>query len=103
MFGIAAAVAGLAGVMYTDQSTELSYGHGLPRSVLRRLLWSAAWDRSQVRFLPGSFSAFLKLCFDERSEDILSWYRPDYHLSRCHRRSADAPRGLMGRAGMMED
>ncbi len=90
MFGIAAAVAGLAGVMYTPILSP-NYHMGMDFLVLSFVVVVVGGMGS----LPGAVAAGLparhpaKLRLDERGQGAHPRHRPDHHLSGRHHHSAD--------------
>ncbi len=104
MFGIAAAVAGLAGVMYAPiNSAELSHGHGLPCAELRggrRRRHGLSARRGACR-LPARYSG--KLCLDDLGHDFLPGINQIIIYLVAIIVLLTRPRGLMGRKGVMEE
>jgi branched-chain amino acid transport system permease protein len=103
VFGLAAVVAGVAGVMYTPILPP-DYHMGMDFLVLSFVVVVVGGMGS----LPGAVLAgfllgILQFRIDERGQSHPPRHRPDHHLSGRRHHPAHAPRGLMGRKGVMED
>ncbi len=90
MFGIAAAVAGLAGVMYTPINSP-NYHMGMDFLVLSFVVVVVGGMGSLARRGAGRVPARHpgKLRLDERGQIADPRHQPDHHLPGCHHHSAD--------------
>ena len=104
MFGLAAAVAGLAGVMYTPINSP-NYHMGMDFLVLSFVVVVVGGMGSSWRRGPCGLSPWRprKLCLDGRSARRAAGDQSDHHLPCRHRRAADpaaradGPQGRDGR------